>query len=324
MSKNTDQQQNIIREYLEPELDGLMQAHHNTRFEWFPSDLIPANRHMTNEQKDLLEQTKQQAQDLPNAARVGLVLNLITEEGLPSYHRLLGEAFGDKSAWVEWRNQWTAEEDRHGNILRDYLRDCRVVDMQVVEKMQFSFVAQGWSPAWGGSAYDTLAYTSFQERATQYSHRNLGKLVRSIAPSLTKVLACVAGDESRHYSFYCSLLKKLVQVDLRNALESMLRVLKTFKMPGSDIPGFTDMSLVEHAYDVFGPKEFSAVITDVIKFTGLEQLTNLDTYCEDLRQKVLAYPVRLLKLHNKFIGRVKEKVEDLKFDFLEQELDLAA
>lgn len=321
---NTDQQAKIIKNELEPELDGLMQAHHNSRFEWYPTDLLPSSPSLTGEQKDLIAQTIEQAQLLPEAARVGLVLNLLTEEGLPSYHRLLSEAFGSDSAWVEWRNQWTAEEDRHGNILRDYLRDSRIVDMHEVEKMQFKFLSDGWAPSWAGSAYDTIAYTSFQERATQYSHRNLGKLVRGVAPTLTKVLACVAGDENRHYRFYCSLLKKLVQVDLKGALESMLRVLKSFKMPGHDIPGFTEMSIVEHSVDVFGPKEFSECIIDVINFTGLEALTNLDSYCEDLRQKVLAYPPRLLRFHEKLINRVKEKATELKFDFIKGEAVLAA
>ena len=316
-------QLNIIKDQLEPELDGLMQAHHSSRFEWFPSELLPANKIMTAEENDLVEETKQQAQLLPDAARVGLVLNLLTEEGLPSYHRLLSEAFGHDSAWVEWRNQWTAEEDRHGNILRDYMRDCRVVNMKQVEELQFKFLCDGWAPEWAGSAYDTIAYTSFQERATQYSHRNLGKLVRDVAPSLTKVLACIAGDENRHYRFYCGLLKKLVQVDLKGALESMVRVLKSFKMPGHDIPGFTDMALVEHSVDVFGPREFSAVIIDVINFVGLEQLTNLDTYCEDLRQKVLAYPPRLLRFHTKLINRVKEKASELSFDFLQNNTSVA-
>lgn len=308
---------NIIKNELEPELDDLMHAHHQSRFEWFPNDLLPANKHMDAEQQDLVKQTIEQAQQLPDVARVGLVLNLITEEGLPAYHRLLAEAFGQQSAWVEWRNQWTAEEDRHGNILRDYLRDCRLVDMKAVEQMQFNFVATGWSPSWAGSAYDTIAYTSFQERATQYSHRNLGKLVRKFTPNLTKILASVAGDESRHYKFYCSLLKKLLQVDAKGAMESMLRVLKVFKMPGHDIPHFAEMSMVEHSVGVFGPKEFSEVITDVIKFTGLDKLSSLDTYCEDLRQKIFAYPPRLCRFHEKLINKFKEKVTGLDFPFLQ-------
>jgi acyl-[acyl-carrier-protein] desaturase len=307
-------QNDIIRTYLEPELDGLLAAHDKARIDWFPSDLLPASQHMSTAEMEYVAELKQQSAQLPDAARIALVLNLITEEGLPSYHRLLHQAFGDKSSWGIWRNQWTAEEDRHGNLLRDYMRDCRIVDMKYVEQLQFRFLSNGWMPEWAGDPYSTIAYTSFQERATQVSHRNLGKYVQKITPGLSRILGHIAGDESRHYNFYASLLKKLLQVDVEKILQAIHATLKTFKMPGHDIPGFNDMSITQHAVDIFGPKEFSEVINDVLKFIKLEELTNLSDYCEELRQKILAYPPRLLQFHNKLINKVKEKVNDFSFD----------
>ena len=309
-----DAQNDIIRTYLEPELDGLLEAHNKARIDWFPSDLLPSSEQMSAAEIEQVAELKQQSAQLPDAARIALVLNLITEEGLPSYHRLLHQAFGDKSTWNIWRNQWTAEEDRHGNILRDYMRDCRIVDMKHVEKLQFQFLSDGWMPEWAGDPYATIAYTSFQERATQVSHRNLGKYVQKLTPSLSRILGHIAGDESRHYNFYTSLLKKLLQVDVEKCLQAIYTTLKTFKMPGHDIPGFSDMSITEHAVDIFGPKEFSEVINDVLTFIDFDKLKNLSVHCEELREKILAYPPRLLKFHNKLINKVKEKVGDFNFE----------
>jgi acyl-[acyl-carrier-protein] desaturase len=315
MQKSSLEAQNdIIRAYLEPELDGLLEAHHKARIDWYPNDLIPSSQKMSPQEEEQVAELKRQSIQLPDAARIALVLNLITEEGLPSYHRLLHQAFGDKSSWAEWRNLWTAEEDRHGCVLRDYMRDCRIVDMKQVEKLQFHFLNSGWMPEWAADPYGTIAYTSFQERATQVSHRNVGKVVQQIVPSLTRIMGHIAGDESRHYRFYTSLLKKLLAVDVQKTLESILHTLKTFKMPGHDIPGFSEMSITQHAINVFGPKEFGEVITDVLKFIDLEGLTNLSDQCEELRQKILAYPPRLLKFHNKLINRVKEKVGEFNFN----------
>lgn len=311
-------QNNIIQTYLEPELDGLIDAHNKARIDWFPSDLIPASQKMSPAEEEHLAELKQQSTQLPDAARIALVLNLLTEEGLPSYHRLLYQAFSAKSSWGEWRNQWTAEEDRHGALLRDYMRDCRVVDMKYVEKLLFEFLSDGWMPGWASNPYATIAYTSFQERATQVSHRNLGKYVQKLTPSLSKILGYVAGDESRHYRFYASLLKKLLEVDVQHTLEAIHDTLKLFKMPGHDIPGFSEMSITQHAVNVFGPKEFADVIIDVLKFIKLEELTNLNDYCEELRQKILAYPPRLLRFHNKLINAVKEKVSHFDFDAIYQ------
>ena len=310
------QQKNIIQEHLTPELDGLFAAHHKARFEWFPSELLPASKNITSSEEDEVVEFRKQCHGLPDSVRVALVLNLLTEEGLPSYHRMLHEAFGDDEGWRAWANQWTAEEDRHGNILRDVMRDTRLVDFTAVEKMQFDLLKQGWAPDWSGNAYRTIAYTSFQERATQVSHRNLGKIVRPVTAKLGKIFACIAGDESRHYKFYASMMKKLLLVDTKPALEAILATLKTFKMPGHELKGFSDMAIIEHAVGIFGPKEFSEVITDVVAFLGLDKLTQLDDCCEDLRQKILAYPARLLRMHNKFIDRVQEQAKGLRFSFL--------
>lgn len=291
------EQNALLNEHVVPTLPTLIAAHHQNRFEWFPTDLLPASANMNAEQLELIAQTQQQAQNLPNTARSALVLNLITEEGLPSYHRLLHEAFGADEAWASWRNQWTAEEDRHGNILRDYIRDCRLVDMKQVEQMQFEYVANGWAPEWGGDPYMTIAYTSFQERATQYSHRNLGKFVHKFTPNLTRVLACIAGDESRHYKFYCSLLKTLVKVDTRRALESMFNILQVFKMPGYEMPCFSDMALVTLSNGVKPSiRSISMTLKLTLKpwFQELLLLRHIVMHCIQVNLRMRLLMVRLL------------------------------
>ena len=46
-------------------------------------------------------------------ARTALVVNLLTEDNLPSYHRDIYESFGTDGAWGTWISRWTAEEGRH-------------------------------------------------------------------------------------------------------------------------------------------------------------------------------------------------------------------
>jgi acyl-[acyl-carrier-protein] desaturase len=312
----TPHQNTVIREYLEKDLDALLHDHYQSRYEWYPSDLLPCAQSLSAEQKKALEEMKERSQNLPDAIRISLILNLITEEGLPSYHRLLHQAFGGESSWRVWQNTWTAEEDKHGTVLRDYLRETRLCEMTKVERMQFQYVTTGWSPEWAGDPYTSIVYTVFQERATQISHRNLGLAAKSIEPTLSKVLACLAGDESRHFKFYGNLLKKLVEVDIDGVLQTIYRVLKTFKMPGENIPGFVEMSCVEHAIDVFGPKNFSEVIRDVIVYIGLDKRKNLSAYSEVLKEKIMEYPARLLRLHHKMIDRVKEKIAEFQFEVI--------
>lgn len=297
-------------------VDGFIHEHHKARFEWSPSDLLPCSENMSADEKNVIDQVKEKSQELPDSVRIALVLNMLTEEGLPMYHRLLYQAFGVQSSFQVWQNLWTAEEDRHGMVLRDYLRETKICNMKVVEQLQFDFISAGWMPEWASDPYCSIAYTVFQERATQVSHRNVGMLARKIEPVLARALACLAGDESRHYHFYARLMKVMLDVDVDNMLQAICRILKTFTMPGINIPGYSKLSMIQHAIDVFGPKNFAGVIQDVIVHVGLDKLKNLKASSEELKDKILAYPARLMKLHHRFIDATKEKLANMPFDIL--------
>ena len=52
-----------------------------------------------------------------------MIVNLLTEDNLPSYHREIAPRFGRDGAWGQWVGQWTAEEGRHSH--RDTRLSCR-------------------------------------------------------------------------------------------------------------------------------------------------------------------------------------------------------
>ena len=80
----------------------------------------------------------------------------------------------------KWTNLWTAEEDRHGAVLHDYTRDSQLLDNPVLEQMQFEYIKAGFEPAWDKDPYRVFVYTTLQERATQVSHANTGKLASRV------------------------------------------------------------------------------------------------------------------------------------------------
>ena len=59
------------------------------------------------------------------AALVGL---LLTEDNLPSYHRMIAEHVNLDGRVGVWLGRWTAEEMRHSTVIRDYLVVTRGVD----------------------------------------------------------------------------------------------------------------------------------------------------------------------------------------------------
>ncbi|HEY8256114.1 MAG TPA: acyl-ACP desaturase [Gemmatimonadales bacterium] len=80
---------------LEGEVLVLMDAHERKRDLWFPSDLLgPASDKCPDE---FLQNLREQAAGIPDHVRAALALNMLTEEGLPHFHRLLAVYLGDDS-----------------------------------------------------------------------------------------------------------------------------------------------------------------------------------------------------------------------------------
>ncbi|MCU0634662.1 MAG: acyl-ACP desaturase, partial [Gemmatimonadaceae bacterium] len=149
---------------LEGSVHEMMDVHEAKRPLWFPSEILgappdtdpDAHRHALRDR----------ARGISMPARVALALNLLTEEGLPHFHRLLAQYLGADSFWSKWTNLWTAEEDRHGAILHDYSRESDILNNPVLERMQFEYLRAGFEPVWDKDPYRVFVYTTLQERAT--------------------------------------------------------------------------------------------------------------------------------------------------------------
>ncbi|MGQ9643642.1 MAG: acyl-ACP desaturase, partial [Ignavibacterium sp.] len=108
---------------LESKVKEWMEQHIAKRRLWFSSDFLPVDEKNTDDKNKIVDGLRHRAKGIKDPARVAVALNLLTEEGLPHFHRLIAQHLGSESFWSKWNNMWTGEEDRHGNILRDYARD---------------------------------------------------------------------------------------------------------------------------------------------------------------------------------------------------------
>lgn len=281
---------------MEPAVLREMDAHKERRNLWFPNDLVCADSQAPSEWDEQLAEVRRAARELPDAVRVAVAVNLLTEEGLPHFHRLIAVHFGESSPWVTWNNMWTAEEDRHGCALRDYVRDARLFDMGALERLQYSYIEAGFNPEWELDPYRLLAYTSLQEKATQISHANTGRLAGNTEPLLRRVLGHLAADESRHYVFYRAMFGEILALDPNRALVSLQKVISNFSMPGHRIAGFDDMSEVVRRSDIFGPRQYQRIIEECFEFWNLGNLTGLSAWGAEAQDKLLKVPQRLSRM----------------------------
>ncbi len=298
---------------LEPLVGELMEKHIQERRLWFPNEFLPADETLDEDQERIRAELPENARGLPDAVRVSLALNLLTEEGLPHFHRLIAVYMGNDNNWSRWNFLWTAEEDRHGCALHDYVRDARLFDMGAFEKLQYQYLEAGFNPEWHGDPYQLLAYTSLQERATQVAHANTGKIAGRYEPRIQRILAHIAGDEARHHRFYRGLFKGLLEVDPTGAMESALKVMPRLAMPGHNIAGYDDMAEVVRRAGIYGPRDYRRVVSDCLEAWGIADLVPSDAAGREAQDKMMALPDRLDRLCQ--IQEKRTRPATYRFDF---------
>jgi acyl-[acyl-carrier-protein] desaturase len=290
---------------LEGRVRELMEAHERKRDVWFPSDLLEAAPD-TSPAKFQAE-LRAQAEGIPDPVRAALALNMLTEEGLPHFHRLLAVYLGDESYWRNWNNLWTAEEDRHGQVLHDYARDTRLFDQRKIEEMQFEYLRAGFHPDWDRDPYRVFAYTTVQERATQFSHSETGRIVSEYEPRLGEVLSHVAKDEARHYAFYRTVFEEILKRDPDQALHSASFILPAIDMPGVTMPGFRDLADVIRRAGIYGPRDYLRIVQEQIRYWKIESLQGLGELGRMAQDKIMGIPSRLKRIAEHIETRSKAK-----------------
>ena len=188
-------QARLIRD-LEPVVAVELDRHLKVQKNWYPHEYVP-----WSEGRDFagpLNGDAWEAKDsrLTPVAQDSLILNLLTEDNLPSYHTEIALSMGRDGAWGTWIERWTAEEARHSIVIRDYLMATRGVDPYELEDLRMAHMSLGYQTPYENDMLHTIAYVSFQELATRISHRNTGKI--SDDPIAESMMQRVSLDENLH------------------------------------------------------------------------------------------------------------------------------
>ena len=277
-------QSRLIRD-LEPTVAAELDRHFAIAKDWYPHEYVP-----WSEGRNFPGVMEGEAWDpkdskLTNIAADSLVLNLLTEDNLPSYHTEIALSMGRDGAWNTWINRWTAEEARHSVVLRDYLTVTRGVDPVALENWRMEHMQVGYTTPYDNDMLHTVAYVSFQELATRISHRNTGRI--SNDPICENMLARVALDENLHMLFYRNLLGAALKLEPEATLEAIADVLENFAMPGHGIPGFARKSVqiaLAGIYDL--DLHLNEVVTPVLRAWGVFEMTGLTGAAEAHRARI--------------------------------------
>lgn len=257
---------------LKPVTADLLAHHLEVTKTWEPQEDIP----FSNARDFYKEPYSDDDNPLAYATRVAILVNLLTEDNLPYYtHELktqLPKDIEGEHPFDIWSGKWTEEEWKHGVAIRLWILAARAIDPSLLERLRRAQMSTGNVPH-AGNWIESLAYTSFQELATQVAHRNTMATIKVDTKTLSisdnkkrkinhnnskgrKVFSRVSGDEGLHYEFYAGSAAGGFELDPSTMMIAVARQLRKFKMPGQGIPGFKDMEKVIAASGIFGTMQY--------------------------------------------------------------------
>ncbi|KHJ36934.1 putative acyl-[acyl-carrier-protein] desaturase desA1 [Pedobacter glucosidilyticus] len=291
---------------------------------WQPADFLPDSSKETffEEVKELQRNTKEISYDLLAV----LIGDTITEEALPTYESWLtmvdDVSRNEQGGWMKWVRAWTAEENRHGDLLNKYLYLSGRVNMRMMEASTQYLIQDGFDIGTGNDPYRNFIYTSFQEMATNVSHRRVASLAKVAGDKLlSKMCGVIASDEARHAKAYKAFISKAFEVDASEvmiAFEDMMR--KKIVMPahflreigvkmGQTFGHFTDAA---QRLGVYTALDYVDILKELIVDWKIEDATDLNEAGEKARDYLIRLPDRLLRIAD----RMKAPSLEYKFTWI--------
>lgn len=286
-----------LLESVEPVVATLIDEHKQRRKHWYFHEYIPWELGENFRDKPWEESQA----TLNPRARTSLVLNLLTEDNLPSYHNVLEKYLPDKSVWNEWNGLWTAEEGQHAIAIRSYLLTSRNCDPVELEDDRMAVMSTAWEPS-GTKPTELFAYTATQELATRVSHRNAGKITDD--ESAFDLMRQIAADENHHFMFYKGVMGAMLDESPSVALQGIYNVFTNFEMPGVTIPGFLRRSIEVARAGVYNLRiHHDRVLMPLIEQWKLTELKDLTPSAAELQEKILRIPELVLRQAERFEAR---------------------
>ena len=314
MSVNIKQNKIEVMNFLGKDIDLVIKEYlKDIDTNWQPSDFLPDSslEQFSEEIKELQLQCK----ELPYDYMAVLVGDVITEEALPTYESWLMDLEGvskeEPQGWAKWVRMWTAEENRHGDLLNKFLYLSGRINMRQMEISTQYLIADGFDIGTGRDPYKNFVYTSFQELATNISHRRTASLAKKHGSNqLSKICGVIASDEARHAKAYKSFVGKIFEIDpseMMLAFETMMR--KKIVMPahflrqaGEQIgTTFSHFSDAAQRLGVYTSWDYTNILESLVVEWNIGNIPNLNEQGEKARDYLMKLPERFRRVAERSI-----------------------
>ncbi|KAL1535395.1 Stearoyl-[acyl-carrier-protein] 9-desaturase 7, chloroplastic [Salvia divinorum] len=279
---------------------------------WQPQDFLPDPA--SDGFHEQLKELKERAKEIPDDYLVVLVGEMITEEALPTYQTMLNTMDGVRdetgaslTPWAVWTRAWTAEENRHGDLLNKYLYLSGRVDMKQIEKTVQYLIGSGMDVKSENNPFLGFIYTSFQERATFVSHRITARQVMKHGDiKLAQICGTIASDEKRHEIAYAKIVEKLFEIDpdatmlaFADMMKKKISMPATFMHDGRDDNLFYHFSAVCQRLGIYTADDYADIVEHLVAQWRVENMTGLSVDGQEAQEYVCKLSPRIRRLGEK-------------------------
>jgi acyl-[acyl-carrier-protein] desaturase len=290
---------------------------------WQPSDILPDSRSESFFEE--VEEIQALAKDFDYDFLAVLIGDTITEEALPSYESWLMDLEGmnqrEKNGWTNWIRAWTSEENRHGDLLNKYLYLCGRVNMREMEISTQYLLADGFDIGTDRDPYRNFVYTSFQELATNISHRRVASIAKKKGDKrLAKMCGIIAAEEAKHAKAYMDFVRLILEIDpseMMLAFADMMK--KKIVMPahflresGDNIGDlFSHFSHSAQRIRVYTSEDYVQILSDLLEDWKIGTINGLTDQANRARDYIMALPDRLTRIASRI--QIPEKTYEYKW-----------
>ncbi len=318
-----------VMQAIEPQVEGFMDSFLIPAEDiWQPSDFLP-----DSENDGFLEAVRElrgESKELGYDFWVTMVADTITEEALPTYESWLMDVVGidqhgdhKTNGWAKWVRAWTGEENRHGDVLNKYLYLSGRVNMREVEITTQHLISDGFDIGTDQDPYKNFVYTSFQELATNISHKRVGQMAKKKGNVLLgKMCTIIAGDEMRHHLAYREFVKTIFGEDpsgMMLAFADMMK--KKIVMPAHFLresggvigTAFENFSNCAQRLGVYTAHDYVDILSKLNAYWELDKIRSLSDEAEKARDYLVKLPARLERISE----RMKFPEDQYRFKWVE-------
>ena len=245
---------------LEPVVKENWDRHLATAKFWCAHDFVPFDQGENFKMLGGRDWDPSQAK-LPKHITDALEVLLITKDNLSAYHREFVEHFILEEVWGHWIGRWTAEENLHAIVIREYLVVTREVDPVANEMVRVQHVMKGYR-ADQLSRIETLVFMALRERTHTLFCRRLAEQIGD--PTLRAMIETIAYDEERHEEFFANLVRACLRIEPDETVAAVASRAAEMGVVGADIDAYQDKVANIAAARIFDENLLRQCVSDSI------------------------------------------------------------